>query len=310
MNQETQINNLGALWQVLSSRGQQDGVSSSIPWQKALLALAVAYYTSLAIYRLYFHPLSRFPGPKIAALTRYYEGYYDVICGGRYTWKIAELHNKYGPIIRISPHEVHVSDPAFFEKLYNQTGGRWDKHPWQYNAFGLPDGLVTTVDHGVHKARRAALNSFFSRSHVVRRHDIVWNKTERLCGRMRDWARSGVKDTKGMKGKESFKLGAAVSAFTRDASLEFLLGMSAADDLGKDDFNASFTSFFQRTGFIWHISKFVPWFTPALQSLPPWVMEKVANAQTKLFFKHREVSNTNNPYFFFVGPFVRDVSGQ
>ena len=54
------------------------------------------YACSLAIYRLYFDPLAKIPGPKLAALTRYYEAYYDVCKGGVYTLKIGELHKKYG----------------------------------------------------------------------------------------------------------------------------------------------------------------------------------------------------------------------
>lgn len=56
----------------------------------------ILYLTSLAFYRLVLHPLARFPGPKLAALTRYYETYYDVVHNGKYTFKIAELHEQYG----------------------------------------------------------------------------------------------------------------------------------------------------------------------------------------------------------------------
>lgn len=66
-----------------------------ISWQQFATAIVV-YFTSLILYRLLFHPLARFPGPKLAAITRYVEGYYDVVLGGQYTWKIAEMHRKYG----------------------------------------------------------------------------------------------------------------------------------------------------------------------------------------------------------------------
>ena len=59
-------------------------------------ALFFLYALGLAIYRLYFHPLAGIPGPKLAALTRYYEAYFDVYKGGVYTLKIGELHEKYG----------------------------------------------------------------------------------------------------------------------------------------------------------------------------------------------------------------------
>ncbi len=49
-----------------------------------------------AAFRLYLSPLARFPGPKLAALTSWYEFYYDYFQRGRFTWKIKELHAQYG----------------------------------------------------------------------------------------------------------------------------------------------------------------------------------------------------------------------
>ena len=63
---------------------------------KLLSLLFVFYVLGLYVYRIYFHPLSKIPGPKLAAATLWYEFYYDVIKKGRYTWKIWEMHEKYG----------------------------------------------------------------------------------------------------------------------------------------------------------------------------------------------------------------------
>ena len=54
------------------------------------------YLVSLGVYRLYFSPIARFPGPKLAALTFWYEFYYDVVCKGQYSWRIQEVHRIYG----------------------------------------------------------------------------------------------------------------------------------------------------------------------------------------------------------------------
>lgn len=48
------------------------------------------------IYRFYLHPLARFPGPKLAIATYWYEFYYDIFQDGQYTWKLRGLHEKYG----------------------------------------------------------------------------------------------------------------------------------------------------------------------------------------------------------------------
>lgn len=46
--------------------------------------------------RLFFHPLAHIPGPRVAALTWWYEFYFDVIHHGKYVFRIQELHKKYG----------------------------------------------------------------------------------------------------------------------------------------------------------------------------------------------------------------------
>lgn len=53
-------------------------------------------FVAQRVYSVYFGPLSKFPGPKLAAATLWYEFYYDVILQGNYTFKLKELHNKYG----------------------------------------------------------------------------------------------------------------------------------------------------------------------------------------------------------------------
>ena len=61
----------------------------------AVIGLAT-YLILGAVYRLFFHPLSKFPGPKLAALTTWYEGYYDVVKAGRYVFQIGKMHDQYG----------------------------------------------------------------------------------------------------------------------------------------------------------------------------------------------------------------------
>ena len=65
------------------------------PLWVAALALA-GYACWLVLYRLYLSPLARFPGPRLAAATAWYEFYYDAIQHGKYTFEIARMHKQYG----------------------------------------------------------------------------------------------------------------------------------------------------------------------------------------------------------------------
>jgi hypothetical protein len=62
----------------------------------ACFLLWLVYLVGLAIYRLYLSPLAKFPGPKLAALSKNYELYYDVVRRGQFIFHIQELHKKYG----------------------------------------------------------------------------------------------------------------------------------------------------------------------------------------------------------------------
>lgn len=56
----------------------------------------VLYFIYGVIYRLYLSPLAKIPGPRLAALTSWYICYYDVIKGGKFVFKIKDLHEEYG----------------------------------------------------------------------------------------------------------------------------------------------------------------------------------------------------------------------
>lgn len=59
----------------------------------------VTWVVGTVVYRFFLHPLASFPGPKLAIATYCYEWYYDLVRGGQYTFKLKELHEKYGKSI-------------------------------------------------------------------------------------------------------------------------------------------------------------------------------------------------------------------
>jgi hypothetical protein len=72
----------------------------------SILAWTV-YLAGLAIYRLYLSPLAKFPGPRLAALTKWYEFYYDVVQQGQFTFQIQKMHKKYGTGRPSSPTAIY-----------------------------------------------------------------------------------------------------------------------------------------------------------------------------------------------------------
>lgn len=57
----------------------------------------IIYRFCIALYNISpLHPLYKFPGPKLAAISFLYEAYYEWILVGRYGHEIARMHEIYG----------------------------------------------------------------------------------------------------------------------------------------------------------------------------------------------------------------------
>lgn len=60
------------------------------------LGLYFAYVFCLVFYRLYLHPLAKFPGYRICAACEWYEFYCYIVKGGQWGNEIRKMHEKYG----------------------------------------------------------------------------------------------------------------------------------------------------------------------------------------------------------------------
>ncbi|KAF3480353.1 cytochrome P450 [Arthroderma uncinatum] len=144
-----------------------------------LAGLFLAYSICLIIYRAYFSPLSKIPGPKLAAITWWYQFYYDVVHKGQYIWAVRSMHEKYGPIVRINPCEIHICESDFYDTLYASGGPNRKRNKWTWDtigAAGVTDSALSTVNHDHHRMRRTALAPFFSMQNVKKLQPIIQEK--------------------------------------------------------------------------------------------------------------------------------------
>lgn len=88
------------------------------------------------------------------------------------------LTNVPGPVVRITPDEVHLSDAGNYE-LINFVGSKYPKSAF-YDSFGIGYSTFSSKSVETHRIRRGALNPFFSRKMVLQLEHIVQDKVERV----------------------------------------------------------------------------------------------------------------------------------
>ncbi|OLN86891.1 Trichodiene oxygenase 2 [Colletotrichum chlorophyti] len=194
--------------------------TSVLSWRTVgtLLGIWLVYFVGRIAYNLSpLHPLSKFPGPRLAAASYLYECWFDLIKKGRYTHEIRRLHEIYGPIIRINPDELHCSDVNFVDEIYAIKGRKRDKPAHQMRNIAANQALshFATLDHDVHRKRRAAMSRFFSRYQMLKLEPEVHGLAQRLCDKLLAEARTPAKH---------FNLTDAYSCFTSDVIAEYCFG--------------------------------------------------------------------------------------
>ncbi len=70
----------------------------------------------LVIYRLFFHPLARIPGPRLAAVSNIWHA--RQVRDGRARELGKSLHQRYGPVVRVGPNEVWFNSAEAFREIY------------------------------------------------------------------------------------------------------------------------------------------------------------------------------------------------
>ncbi|KAH8653079.1 cytochrome P450 [Tricladium varicosporioides] len=210
-----------------------------------------------AVRRLFFHPLSHIPGPKLAALTWWYEFYFDGIKEGQYVFKIQELHKQYGPIIRITPDELHIHDIGYLDTLYAPSMVRRDKYEYQLRSLRVPGGVGTTANHDIHKKRRDALTPFFSKRNILHLEGLITKKVVQLSELVSKHAQT----------KEPMNLSDAFFAFSNDVVTNFLFAHQT-NVLANEKQAAALRKNSNELLLGINVNKHFPWLPDFLESLP------------------------------------------
>lgn len=91
-----------------------------------------------------------------------------------------------GPIVRITPWEIHINDIGFLDEIYAPSFRRRNKYDFQTRTLKVPFSVGGTIEHDLHRKRREALNPFFSKKSVEELGPMISQKIEQVCRNLED----------------------------------------------------------------------------------------------------------------------------
>lgn len=176
-----------------------------------------------------------------------------------------------GPIVRISPHELHVNDPEFYDQLYGTTL-KLDKNPWITKQFGNQLSTMGTASHDLHKLRRKAIAPFLSSTRIIQLEGLITSKIEKLCDLF----------IRARESKSAINIRSAYRATAVDIISDYCMAESWGF-LDKSDFGRDWFRMIRNGSEAGFLLRQFPWVLPALKKLPyEWVIWLFSDAAATL----------------------------
>ncbi|OAP60317.1 hypothetical protein AYL99_05319 [Fonsecaea erecta] len=130
-----------------------------------LLWAVTIFLLATALFR--YRRLSSVPGPFLASFTDFWR--FSVTQYGGFSQRLKRLHDQYGPLVRIGPNTVSVSDPAAVPVIHSMHG-EFKKSYATLRAFvnGKVIGTVIDIlDEGEVSALKRAVGSAFATKNLL-----------------------------------------------------------------------------------------------------------------------------------------------
>ncbi|KAK6063590.1 cytochrome P450 [Seiridium cupressi] len=192
-----------------------------------------------------------------------------------------------GPIVRITPNEIHFEDPDFNDVLFPSLGRRKVDRPgyaaaragssdMRYRLVLAPGSIVATAEHDVHRRRRNALNSFFSGASVRRLEPILQEHMDKILNRMQ---KSGLRS-------EVVELHHMFKACASDIITRYAFG-DTFGFMDQPDYGQSYFRAGEAFNSMTHVFGAFPWLLTIATSVPGWLF-KYLNPDMTEFVDRRE----------------------
>ncbi|KAH8897600.1 cytochrome P450, partial [Thozetella sp. PMI_491] len=145
-------------------------------------------------YNIVLHPLASFPGPlshRASVIPRTAH-----LVSGKLAFHVADLHTKYGPIVRISPDELAFCDPQAWKDIYGHKQQGQQEFA-KFVAFYRPikrntPGSIMTSSRDEHALLRRQLSHGFSDRSMRGQESIIGEYVDLLIRRLHEYGKGGA----------------------------------------------------------------------------------------------------------------------
>ena len=121
------------------------------------LTYVTSLFLSILIYRIYFHPLRHFPGPKAMALSKWGHVFRSRRLDNHH--QMDRLRREYGDFVRTGPNELTVFKPEAYAALHGSQS-KCTKSAW-YDVLKPNDSMHSTRVKGAHGMQKKAWDAAF-----------------------------------------------------------------------------------------------------------------------------------------------------
>lgn len=145
------------------------------------------------MYRLRFHPLAKFPGPVLNAVSDL-PYLADVYVGLFATTRAPDLHRRYGKVVRIGPNRLSVEGSVAWPEIYaHRPGGGETEYVKDVMSFasGNGDSLISASTKESHRRQRRILGHAFSGAAIAEQEPVITYYLELFLRRLSENARAG-----------------------------------------------------------------------------------------------------------------------
>lgn len=214
---------------------------------KLAVALVPLFVVGKIVYNLFFHPLRHFPGPLLHRASAVPHAI--KLVRGRVAYDVSAMHEKYGPVVRITPNYLSFIDAEAWRDIYGHRTGdlkgaeEMSKAPVFYDTRGVAKNIINETREN-HQALRRHLAHGFSDRSLRLQEPIIGSYVDLLIRRLHERCYEGGYDDEKTRKPKALDMSQIFNFTTFDiiADLAFGEPLGCLENFEEDEWIKSINS--------------------------------------------------------------------